>query len=43
MTPILSNIDDMSHNLSALARELRRDPATIIKGREVKEQAPWFK
>jgi phospholipid/cholesterol/gamma-HCH transport system substrate-binding protein len=43
LTPILSNIDDMSHNLSALARELRRDPATIIKGREVKEQAPWFK
>jgi len=42
LTPILTDIEDATHNLSALVRELRRDPALIIKGREVKEQAPWF-
>lgn len=42
LTPILTNIEDATHNLSALARDLRRDPAVIIKGRQVEEQAPWF-
>jgi phospholipid/cholesterol/gamma-HCH transport system substrate-binding protein len=42
LTPILTNIEDATHNLSALARDLRRDPAVIIKGRKVEEQAPWF-
>jgi phospholipid/cholesterol/gamma-HCH transport system substrate-binding protein len=42
LTPILTNIEDATHNLSALARDLRRDPAVIIKGRTVEEQAPWF-
>jgi phospholipid/cholesterol/gamma-HCH transport system substrate-binding protein len=43
LTPILTNIEDATRNLSALSRDLRRDPAVIIKGREVEEQAPWFK
>lgn len=43
LTPILTNIEDATHNLSALARDLRRDPAVIIKGREVEEQTPWFR
>jgi phospholipid/cholesterol/gamma-HCH transport system substrate-binding protein len=42
LTPILTNIEDATHNLSALARDLRRDPAVIIKGRKVEEQTPWF-
>jgi phospholipid/cholesterol/gamma-HCH transport system substrate-binding protein len=42
LTPILTNIEDATRNLSALARDLRRDPAVIIKGREVEEQTPWF-
>ena len=42
-SPILVNIEEATRNLSALARDLRRDPAVIIKGRKVEEQAPWFK
>lgn len=42
LTPILTNIEDATHNLSALARDLRRDPAVIIKGRKVEETTPWF-
>ncbi|AUB80672.1 MlaD family protein [Candidatus Thiodictyon syntrophicum] len=43
LTPILVNIEDASRNLAAFSRDLRRDPAVIIKGRKVEEQAPWFK
>ena len=43
LIPILTNIEDASRNLSALARDLRGDPAIIIKGREQTEQAPWFR
>ena len=31
-----------NRRLLTLARDLRRDPAVIIKGRKVEEQAPWF-
>jgi phospholipid/cholesterol/gamma-HCH transport system substrate-binding protein len=44
LTPILTNIEDASRNLSALSRDLRRDPAMILKKRsEQEEQAPWFR
>jgi phospholipid/cholesterol/gamma-HCH transport system substrate-binding protein len=43
LTPILTNIEDASRNLSALARDLRGDPTLIIKRREQEEQAPWFR
>ncbi|HYN77753.1 MAG TPA: MlaD family protein [Lamprocystis sp. (in: g-proteobacteria)] len=43
LTPILTNIEDATRNLSAVSRDLRKDPAVIIKGRKVEEQAPWFK
>lgn len=43
LVPILTNIEDATRNLSALSRDLRNDPAVIIKGREVEEKTPWFK
>ncbi len=43
LSPILVNLDDATRNLSALSRDLRKDPAVIIKGRKVEEQSPWFK
>ncbi|MGA7983533.1 MAG: MlaD family protein [Chromatiaceae bacterium] len=43
LTPILTNIEDATRNLSALSRDLRTNPAVIIKGREEEKQAPWFK
>ncbi len=42
LTPILTNIEDATRNLSALSRELRTDPTTILKSREVEEKTPWF-
>lgn len=42
LTPILTNIEDATRNLSALSRELRNDPTTILKSREVEEKTPWF-
>lgn len=42
LTPILTNIEDATRDLSALARDLRRDPAVIIKGHPVEEKTPWF-
>lgn len=42
LTPILTNIEDATRNLSALARDLRGDPSLIIKRRPQEEQAPWF-
>ena len=43
LTPILVNFEDLSRNLSAFSRDLRRDPGVILKGRKVEEPAPWFK
>jgi phospholipid/cholesterol/gamma-HCH transport system substrate-binding protein len=43
LPPILVNLDDATRNLSALSRDLRKNPAVIIKGRKVEEQSPWFK
>ena len=43
LSPILTNLQDATRNLSAISRDLRKDPAVIIKGRKVEEQAPWFK
>jgi phospholipid/cholesterol/gamma-HCH transport system substrate-binding protein len=43
LTPILTNIEDATRNLSALARDLRSNPAVIIQGREVEPETPWFK
>ncbi|WP_295393334.1 mammalian cell entry protein [uncultured Thiodictyon sp.] len=43
LSPILVNLDDATRNLSALSRDLRKDPAVIIKGRKAQEQSPWFK
>ncbi len=42
LAPILANIESASRNLSALSRELRNNPASLLRGREVEEQAPWF-
>jgi phospholipid/cholesterol/gamma-HCH transport system substrate-binding protein len=42
LTPILTNVEDASRDLSALARELRTNPAVIIRGQKVEEDTPWF-
>ncbi|MFP4247974.1 MAG: MlaD family protein [Halochromatium sp.] len=42
LTPILANIENASRNLSALARELREQPTSLLRGREQEDQAPWF-
>jgi phospholipid/cholesterol/gamma-HCH transport system substrate-binding protein len=42
LTPILANVEDATRDLSALARDLRGNPAVIIRGREVEEATPWF-
>lgn len=43
LTPILTNIEDATRDLSALARDLRTNPAVIIKGHEVEDKTPWFR
>lgn len=43
LVPILTNIETATRNLSALSGDLRRNPAVIIKGREVENDTPWFK
>lgn len=43
LTPILTNIEDATRNLSALSRELRNDPKTLLQDREVPDQTPWFR
>ena len=43
LVPILTNIEDATRNLSVFSRDLRSNPAVIIKGREVEEETPWFK
>jgi len=42
LVPILTNIEDATRNLSALSRDLRNNPAVIIKGRKVEDDTPWF-
>ncbi|NEV62810.1 MlaD family protein [Thiorhodococcus minor] len=43
LTPILTNIEDATRNLSALSRELRKDPKSLLMEREVEEPTPWFR
>jgi len=43
LTPILTNIEDATRNLSALSKEIRNEPTLILRQREQKEQAPWFR
>lgn len=43
LTPILANIEDATRNLSALSRDLRQNPASILQSRKVEERTPWFK
>jgi phospholipid/cholesterol/gamma-HCH transport system substrate-binding protein len=43
LTLILTNIEDATRDLSALARDLRNNPAVIIRGREQEEETPWFR
>ncbi|MBK5930900.1 MlaD family protein [Halochromatium salexigens] len=42
LAPILANIENASRNLSALARELREQPTSLLRGREQEDQTPWF-
>ncbi|MEA3277630.1 MAG: MlaD family protein [Pseudomonadota bacterium] len=43
LTPILTNIEDATRDLSALARDLRNNPAaTILQGHKVEDETPWF-
>jgi phospholipid/cholesterol/gamma-HCH transport system substrate-binding protein len=43
LTPILTNIEDASRNLSVLSRDLRSDPGLILRRRQQEEQSPWFR
>lgn len=43
LAPILANLEDATRNLSALSRELRQDPSSILKSRPAEERTPWFK
>jgi phospholipid/cholesterol/gamma-HCH transport system substrate-binding protein len=43
LTPILTNIEDATRNLSALSRDLRQNPAVIIRGHKQEDQTPWFR
>ena len=43
LTPVLINVEDASRNLSALSRDLRQDPTSLIKGRRPVEPPTWFK
>ncbi|WP_240905541.1 MlaD family protein [Thiorhodococcus mannitoliphagus] len=43
LTPILTNIEDATRDLSAVTRELRKDPKSLLKDREVEERTPWFR
>lgn len=42
LAPILTNIESASRNLSALSRELREDPVSLLRGQEQEDQSPWF-
>ncbi|NEX16643.1 MAG: mammalian cell entry protein [Halochromatium sp.] len=42
LAPILTNIETASRNLSALSRELREDPVSLLRGQAQEDQSPWF-
>jgi phospholipid/cholesterol/gamma-HCH transport system substrate-binding protein len=42
LAPILANIETASRNLSALSRELREDPVSLLRSREQEDPSPWF-
>lgn len=42
LAPILTNIENASRHLSALARDLREEPASLLRGRPQEDQSPWF-
>lgn len=42
LTPILTNIEDATRNLSALSSQLRNDPKSVLKSREVENNTPWL-
>ncbi len=42
LVPILTNLEETTRNLAALSRELRQHPASLLRGRDSREQAPWF-
>lgn len=42
LAPILTNIENASRNLSALSRELREAPVSVLRGREQENPTPWF-
>lgn len=42
VAPILANIENASRNLSALSRELREDPVSLLRGQAQEDQSPWF-
>lgn len=43
LTPILTNIEDASRDLSALLRDVRRKPLVILQDRTEEDRTPWFK
>jgi phospholipid/cholesterol/gamma-HCH transport system substrate-binding protein len=43
LTPILTNIEDASRDLSALLRDVRRKPLVILEDRTEEDRTPWFK
>lgn len=42
LAPILANVETASRNLSALSRELREDPVSVLRNREQEDPSPWF-
>ncbi|NBC46395.1 MAG: MCE family protein [Gammaproteobacteria bacterium] len=42
LAPILTNVENASRNLSALSRELREDPVSLLRGHEEEDPTPWF-
>ena len=43
LAPILTNIEDATRNLAALSRDLRQNPAVIIRGHKQEDETPWFR
>ncbi len=43
LTPIPTNSEDASRNLSAFSQELRSHLTHLLRPRETEEQVPWFK
>ncbi|MGR9106855.1 MAG: MlaD family protein [Gammaproteobacteria bacterium] len=40
MTPILNNLDETSQNLKELSLDLRKNPGTVLWGRDVQDNSP---